>query len=134
MIAGCDDTTSLPNPAWYSSAFRALAGPRRPFLAVLGCRGPDRQYPGRQDRIRGGTIDDIRVLADVVVQVLAPWRDRPIALFGHSMASVVAAEVALRLRQQEEAIGLLGFRQGRPVHPNRTTTDTSVTTTASSPK
>ncbi|MEU9191377.1 alpha/beta fold hydrolase [Streptomyces sp. NPDC048484] len=55
------------------------------------------QYPGRQDRRHEALIDDIRTLADMVVEQLLPWADRPLALFGHSMGATLAFEVALRL-------------------------------------
>jgi pyochelin biosynthesis protein PchC len=56
------------------------------------------QYPGRQDRFREKCIGDLRVLAS---RAASEIRDRihetPFALFGHSMGSVVAFEVACLL-------------------------------------
>lgn len=56
------------------------------------------QYPGRQDRHREPFVDDIRVLADQVAQVLPP-DGVPTIFFGHSMGASVAFEVALRWEQ-----------------------------------
>jgi surfactin synthase thioesterase subunit len=70
------------------------------------------QYPGRQDRRHEPCIDDIRVLADLVVDEIRDWADRPTALFGHSMGATLGFEVALRL----QAIGvgpLVLFASGR---------------------
>jgi surfactin synthase thioesterase subunit len=56
------------------------------------------QYPGREDRLGDALIDDMRELADAVAEdVLAKVRG-PVALFGHSMGSLVAFEVAVRMR------------------------------------
>ncbi|MEV1065352.1 thioesterase domain-containing protein [Streptomyces sp. NPDC050263] len=64
------------------------------------------RYPGRQDRLAERCIEDMTELADAVTDALtdtrAPYTDLPLALFGHSMGSAVAYEVALRL----EARGL----------------------------
>ncbi|SES36025.1 pyochelin biosynthetic protein PchC [Streptomyces sp. yr375] len=64
------------------------------------------RYPGRQDRLAESCVEDMAELADAVTEALAPYTDLPLTLFGHSMGSAVAYEVALRL----EARGL------RPAH------------------
>ncbi|MEU5432355.1 alpha/beta fold hydrolase [Streptomyces sp. NPDC020719] len=70
------------------------------------------QYPGRQDRINEPCITEISTLADRIVDELNPWLDRPVTLFGHSMGSTVAYEVALRLeRRGVVPLGL--FASGR---------------------
>ncbi|MFF3641034.1 thioesterase II family protein [Streptomyces sp. NPDC002564] len=65
----------------------------RPHVEVLAV-----QYPGRQDRRREPLIDDVPELADLITRALAPFDDRPLAFFGHSMGAVLAFEVARRLR------------------------------------
>jgi surfactin synthase thioesterase subunit len=55
------------------------------------------QYPGRQDRRHEPGIADIGTLVDEVAGAVAPYADRPIAVFGHSMGAIVGYELALRL-------------------------------------
>lgn len=70
------------------------------------------QYPGRQDRYAEPCVDDLRELADLVVEELHAWLDRPVTLFGHSLGATLAFEVALRLR--ERGVTPLGlFASGR---------------------
>ncbi|MFD7411372.1 thioesterase II family protein [Kitasatospora purpeofusca] len=54
-------------------------------------------YPGRQDRIGEPFADSVHTMADGIAGALRQLADVPLALFGHSMGSVVAHEVALRL-------------------------------------
>lgn len=59
------------------------------------------QYPGRQDRRTEPLIDDVRLLADAIVEELKNgWLDKPVTLFGHSLGASIAFEVALRLEAQ----------------------------------
>lgn len=57
-------------------------------------------YPGHQERIAETPLDSMDVLADRVAQALAPYLDRPFALFGHSMGSAVAYATALLLDER----------------------------------
>jgi pyochelin biosynthetic protein PchC len=61
------------------------------------------QYPGRQDRLAEPCETSMARLADAVTAALTPHLDLPVALFGHSMGSAVAYEVALRLRGKADA-------------------------------
>lgn len=88
---------------FYFPVSRAMS----PVLDVLAI-----QYPGRQDRRAEPCVDDLRKLADLVVDELHPWIDRPVVLFGHSLGATLAFEVALTLRR--EGITPLGlFASGR---------------------
>ncbi|NGO69523.1 thioesterase II family protein [Streptomyces boncukensis] len=99
----------------YFSLSAALSGTADVLIA---------QYPGRQDRIGEAPLEDIGQLADQLAEALAPWQERPLALFGHSMGSVVAYETALRLeRSGHGPVGLIvsgraapSVRQDRGIH------------------
>ncbi|SPF04010.1 thioesterase II family protein [Streptomyces sp. MA5143a] len=89
--------------SFYFPLSRALA-PSSEVLAV--------QYPGRQDRRAEPCVDELGKLADLVVDELVPWLDRPLVLFGHSMGATVAFEVATRLRRRG-VVPLELFASGR---------------------
>ena len=55
------------------------------------------QYPGRASRLGEPLVKRMDVLAHRIAEALAGLRDRPLALFGHSMGAAVAFEVARRL-------------------------------------
>jgi pyochelin biosynthetic protein PchC len=61
------------------------------------------QYPGRQDRIREPCVEDMNEMADQLAVELAPFCDLPLRMFGHSMGSAVAYEVALRLERNPDS-------------------------------
>lgn len=66
------------------------------------------QYPGRQDRAAEPQVRSIQELADDVAAALSPaWTGTPFAFFGHSMGSIVAFEVAVRLRASGVAPSIL---------------------------
>ncbi|MCA1217238.1 thioesterase II family protein [Streptomyces sp. 8L] len=88
--------------------FHALAKSLEPDISVLGV-----QYPGRQDRRHEPLIEDIGRLADEIYEALAPWETQPLALFGHSMGSVVAFEVARRFERENRRAPLALFASGR---------------------
>lgn len=56
------------------------------------------QYPGRQDRAGEELPSDLPALADRIADEIRPLVSRSTAFLGHSMGSVVAFEVARRLR------------------------------------
>jgi pyochelin biosynthetic protein PchC len=55
------------------------------------------QYPGREDRFEDPGASGMDELVDAAADALLPLLDRPYALFGHSMGSAVAWELAHRL-------------------------------------
>jgi pyochelin biosynthesis protein PchC len=88
--------------------FHSLAKSLEPDISVLGV-----QYPGRQDRRHEPLIEDIGQLADEVCEALIPWETQPLALFGHSMGSLVAFEVARRSERDDRRPPLALFASGR---------------------
>ncbi|UED82776.1 thioesterase II family protein [Streptomyces profundus] len=82
----------LPHAGGASSYFHPVSAALSPGLDVLAV-----QYPGRQDRRLEPVLTSIDDLADGVHDALAPWLDRPLSIFGHSMGAMVGYEVARRL-------------------------------------
>jgi pyochelin biosynthesis protein PchC len=82
----------LPHAGGSASAYRSWPGLLPGDIDMLAV-----QYPGRQDRLGEPCLTSMDELADAVVAALDPLRDRPLALFGHSMGASLAHEVALRL-------------------------------------
>ncbi|WP_017572827.1 thioesterase II family protein [Nocardiopsis halotolerans] len=99
---------------FYFPVSRALS-PGTDVLAV--------QYPGRQDRMSESPLTDIHALADHVTEAVIPWTDRPLVLFGHSMGSLVAFEVARRLQDRGVRPRALFVSARRPPHLHREPAD-----------
>lgn len=58
------------------------------------------QLPGRETRIREHPVSSMDAIVDAAVQHMRTQLDLPFALFGHSMGSVIAFEVARRLNAE----------------------------------
>jgi surfactin synthase thioesterase subunit len=82
-----------------ASYFHALSAALAPAIEVLAV-----QYPGRQDRRAEPFVDDLHLLAELITDALAPWTDRPLAFFGHSMGATLAFETARRLEPRDVAL------------------------------
>ncbi|POM22534.1 Linear gramicidin dehydrogenase LgrE [Actinomadura rubteroloni] len=82
----------LPHAGGSASFYHPLSAALAPHAEMLAV-----QYPGRQDRRSEPFAATIDELADRIAAALRPWRDRPLALFGHSMGALVAFETARRL-------------------------------------
>ncbi|MGW7492585.1 thioesterase II family protein [Streptomyces sp. NPDC054786] len=82
----------FPHAGGAASYYHGVSASLSPDVDVLAM-----QYPGRQDRRTEPCLRTIDELAAQSVQALAPWTDRPLTLFGHSMGAMVAFEVARRL-------------------------------------
>lgn len=57
------------------------------------------QLPGRENRIRERPYTDVIELMQALMPNLLPALDKPFALFGHSMGSLIAYELAQQLQQ-----------------------------------
>ncbi|UGQ12381.1 alpha/beta fold hydrolase [Yinghuangia sp. ASG 101] len=79
----------LPHAGGGASAFRAW-DPLMPTGTELHVA----QYPGREDRYGEPLITDMDTLVAHLADAVAPLTDRAYALFGHSMGSAVAWELA----------------------------------------
>lgn len=89
----------LPHAGGSAGFFTGLSAALSPAVDVVAV-----QYPGRQDRRREPAVTSLPLLADQVFQALAPFGDRPLALFGHSMGATLAFEVAARLESHGRAV------------------------------
>jgi surfactin synthase thioesterase subunit len=97
----------FPHAGGSATFYYPVAQSLAPAIDVLAI-----QYPGRQDRHTEPAVDSVHTLADLVVEELVGWADRPLTLFGHSMGAMLAFEVANRL--QRRGITPLGlFASGR---------------------
>ncbi|MDB1089998.1 alpha/beta fold hydrolase [Streptomyces sp. ACA25] len=82
----------LPHAGGSSTYFFPVSQRLSPRVETLAV-----QYPGRQDRRNEPCVESVHELADLLADVVEPWQDKPLALFGHSMGASVAFELALRL-------------------------------------
>ncbi|MEU9731649.1 alpha/beta fold hydrolase [Streptomyces sp. NPDC048002] len=71
------------------------------------------QYPVREDRLEDPGAADMHGLVSAVADAVAPLLDRPYALFGHSMGSAVAWELAHELSRREVPRPRRLFASGR---------------------
>ncbi|MCP3424663.1 alpha/beta fold hydrolase [Rothia sp. AR01] len=98
----------LPHAGGAAAAFRPWA-PLLPAGVDLLCVQP----PGREDRFHEDPVEAMADYAGPVAAALAPLLDRPYVLFGHSMGSAVAVELAHRLRGAGHGEPVRLFASGR---------------------
>lgn len=72
------------------------------------------QLPGRGSRIAEPPCADMNQLVRCAAQALAPYLDKPFALFGHSMGALIAFELARHMRRESSAQPVHLFVSGRP--------------------
>ncbi len=72
------------------------------------------QLPGRENRIGERAIPDLRELTAQFGVALAPFMDRPFALFGHSNGGLMAFELARLLRREGRTQPVHLVASGRP--------------------
>ncbi|MDQ2695195.1 MAG: alpha/beta fold hydrolase [Pseudomonadota bacterium] len=83
----------LPYAGGGAYAYRTWAGGLAEHIEVCPV-----QLPGRENRLGEPAYARLDPLAAALSQALLPYLDRPFALFGHSMGSIIAYELAQRLR------------------------------------
>jgi pyochelin biosynthetic protein PchC len=92
--------------SWFAFAdWPALLPPGVELIAV--------QYPGRQDRLSEPCVEDMDQMADLLAEELLAYCDLPMSLFGHSMGSAVAYEIARRLERDAGVVMRHIFMSGR---------------------
>lgn len=84
----------FPHIGGSASFYRAISAALTPSVEVLAI-----QYPGRQDRYDENPATNIHDLADGAFEALRPALGAEVALFGHSMGSLVAFEIVRRMEQ-----------------------------------
>ena len=72
------------------------------------------QLPGRESRLAETPIAEMGPLVDRLAEALAPYMDRPFALFGHSNGGLMAFELARLLRREGRTGPLSLITSGRP--------------------
>lgn len=65
------------------------------------------ELPGHGMRLGEPPIPTLLPLIEALLLGLAPWMDRPFALFGHSMGALIAFEATRVLRQRRQALPFL---------------------------
>ncbi|MFI0424913.1 thioesterase II family protein [Spongiactinospora sp. 9N601] len=98
----------FPHAGGAASYYTALSNTLKADVQVYAV-----QYPGRQDRRAEPALSTIGELADAVFAALRPLLGGPVAFFGHSMGSMVAFEVADRMRRRLGTAPATLFASGR---------------------
>ncbi|MEV0611575.1 alpha/beta fold hydrolase [Polymorphospora rubra] len=105
--AGRPRLVCLPHAGGSASFYFPVSRALSPAVEVLSI-----QYPGRQDRRHEPCVDNIPELARQVLAELGPWRDQPLALFGHSMGASLGFEIARLIEADQGSCAHL-FASGR---------------------
>jgi len=99
----------FPHAGGTASYFLPMGRMAAPELEIVGV-----QYPGRHDRRNERCVEDLLELADRIATALIVSDDgKPVALFGHSLGSVLAYEVGRRLEADGRTRPLRLFASGR---------------------
>ncbi|MFJ3219866.1 thioesterase II family protein [Kitasatospora sp. NPDC086801] len=97
----------FPHAGGSASYYVPVSNALSPALDVVAV-----QYPGRQDRRGEPFVETVEELADILVDLIEPLADLPLALFGHSLGASIAFEVACRL-ESRGTVPLALFASGR---------------------
>lgn len=98
-----------------ASTFRGWARALAPAIDVFAV-----QLPGREDRFDDVPFTCMDDAADALAVAMAPYLDRPFALFGHSMGAAIAFELAMRLAAAPAHLFVSSWRLPDPLRPQRT--------------
>lgn len=91
----------FPHAGGSAVAFSRLSSCLPPGIELLAV-----QYPGRLERRADPSAPDISALAEESARAMLQFGDRPLALFGHSMGSLVALEAARMIAGQHPLLRL----------------------------
>jgi medium-chain acyl-[acyl-carrier-protein] hydrolase len=84
----------LPYAGGGASVFRSWSNFVPQYLEVCAV-----QLPGRENRVREQPFRHISGLIQILTEIIRPYLNLPIAIFGHSMGAIVAFELARRIRK-----------------------------------
>lgn len=108
----------------FAGGSEAVFGPWRQH-ALPGLQVRPLTLPGRGSRWREGLLCEWTPLLDQLLDQLAPHRETPYLLFGHSMGALLVFELAHRLREaQMPAPERLVLSASRPPHLRHRLADT----------
>ncbi|GAU68755.1 thioesterase [Streptomyces sp. NBRC 110611] len=99
----------LPHAGGTAGSFAGWAGRLPAGVELIAV-----QYPGRQDRLGEEPFGDMAEMAEQVARELRPLLDLPMALFGHSMGTGLAYEVAGLLEREHGFVVDHVFVSARP--------------------
>jgi surfactin synthase thioesterase subunit len=102
------DLICFPYAGSGASIFYSWVNYLNPKINIYGF-----QAPGKEDRISENLIEDLNILIHNTVQELKQIIKKPFVLFGHSMGSVLAFEIAKKLEAEKLAPKLV-ILSGRP--------------------
>lgn len=76
--------------------------------------------PGREERMREPGMTQMAALVTALLEVLRPYLDRPLVLYGHSMGGLIGYELAHALRRElgVEPARLIVSARGAPDEPS----------------
>ncbi len=106
----------LPHAGGGASNYRTWSQNLPDHIEVCAIR-----LPGRESRLAETPFTEAKAVAQILQEVLEPFLDIPVALFGHSMGTIISLELA-RMWEQQTGVNLIHlFVSGRraPHLPSR---------------
>lgn len=87
----------IPHAGGAASAYRNLSNKIGADIEVLSV-----QLPGRDDRYKEDTIDNMQPLVSSILLELAEYINKPFAIFGHSMGAYIGYELTKLLFERDK--------------------------------